>query len=297
MCEKMLLRALILFTFLLKGVCYSQYYTPAQLQTIHSNKTAYEGDMYLDTINKKYYEGLTNGELARIGDTLDELIDSLKVISDTLFIYEGKKSLKVLLPSGDTTGGGGSGDEDSTNELIDSVNVVNDSIFIHQNSTTFIAPITANYYTGWADYSDNQYTSASPLVVTTKVTLPNNAGNTVDFQKPIDVTTFYNSTDSTITGRNGDGINITIEFRARPNLNDAPRITVAIDIGGAVGEIYPRDFVLSKGTGIEHFYLSSFTGYTLNTWEANGGKVKIVSTSSVDIYDIRYVITRTHKAR
>lgn len=287
---KIFLRTFLLFALLFNNL-YSQYYTPAQLQTIHSNKSAYEGDMYLDTINKKYYEGLTNGELARIGDTLDELIDSLKVINDTLFVYEGKKSLKVLLPSGDTSGGGTSGDEDSTNELIDSVNVVNDSVFIHQNNTTFIAPIKSNSYTGWADYADTQYTSASPFVVgTTKLTLPNNAGNTLDFQKPIDVTTFYNSTDSTITGRNGDGINITIEFKTRPATPNLTRLTVAIDIGGAVGEIYPRDFVLAKGSGVEHYYLSSFSGYTLNTWESNGGKVRVVSTAATEIYDIRYVI-------
>lgn len=288
----------MLFILLLSNKIYSQYYTPAQLQTIHTNRSAYEGDMYLDTINKKYYEGLTNGELARIGDTLDELIDSLKLINDTLFVYEGKKSLKVLLPSGDTSGGGSSGDEDSTNELIDSVNVVNDSIFIHQNNTTFIAPIKSNSYTGWADYADTQYTSASPFVVsTTKLTLPNNATIIRDNQKPIDITTFYNSTDSTITGRDGDGINITIEFKARPATPNLTRITVAIDIGGAVGEIYPRDFILSKGSGIEHFYLSSFGAYTLNTWEANGGKIRIISTAPTEIYDIRYVIMRTHKAR
>ena len=54
---------------------------------------------------------------------------------------------------------------------------------------------------------------------------------------------------------------------------------------------------MSKGNDVEHYYLSSFNAYTLNTWEANGGTVKIVSDASADIYDIRYVITRTHKAR
>ena len=108
---------------------------------------------------------------------------------------------------------------------------------------------------------------------------------------------FTDSATQTITGRNGDGINITIEFKLRPTTSSNTRVTLAIDIGGAVGEIFPRDFVLAKGNGVEHFYLSSFNAYTLGTWEANGGSVRVSSTAPVQIYDIRYVITRTHKAR
>ncbi|MGB5943797.1 MAG: hypothetical protein WBG71_13020 [Leeuwenhoekiella sp.] len=159
----------------------------------------------------------------------------------------------------------------------------------------------ANDYTGWADYVDTQYTSAAPFtgITTTpaRVSLPNNAGIIQDGQKPVDISTFYDSTTGTITGRDGDGVNIVIEFKARPTNTNIPRITVAIDIGGAVGEIYKRDFILSKGAGVEHFYLSSFNAYTLNTWEANGGTVKISSTFPVEVYDIRYIVTRTHRAR
>lgn len=131
-----------------------------------------------------------------------------------------------------------------------------------------------------------------------KYSLPNNAGSKIESQLPTDVSTFYDSSIGAITGRNGDGVNIVVEFRLQPITNaNNPRITVSIDIGGAVGEIFPRDFVLSKGQNVEHFYLSSFNAYTLGTWEANGGKVVISATSDVIVYDIRYVITRTHKAR
>lgn len=177
-----------------------------------------------------------------------------------------------------------------------------ESSFYHYASSSWVKLISETNmsdYTGWAQYLDGVYTSASPfsLAAATKVTLPNNANSVLDIQKPIDVTTFYDSSTSTITGRNGDGVNIVIEFKARPTSAATTRLTVAIDIGGTVGELYPRDFVLAKGNGVEHYYLSSFNGYTLNTWEANGGAVKITSTGSVEIYDIRYVITRTHKAR
>lgn len=175
-----------------------------------------------------------------------------------------------------------------------------DAYYVHDGSVweKLVSESSASDYTGWGDYVDGQYTSASPLIVnTTKMTLPNNAATTRDSQKPIDVTTFYDATNRTITGRNGDAINILIEFKARPNTASVTRLTVTIDIGGGVGEIYTRDFVLAKGNDVEHYYLSSFTAYTLDTWETNGGTVKVVSTASTDIYDIRYVIARAHKAR
>jgi len=157
-----------------------------------------------------------------------------------------------------------------------------------------------NIYTGWADYVDGTYTTSSPFTVVdgaAVVDLPNDASGGVTSQTPIDITAFYDGT--VITGRNGDGINLTFEFKCRPSgVGANPRLTISIDIGGAVGEIYVRDFFLNKGNGIEHNFLSSFDAYTLGTWEANGGTVKVRATNEdIEIYDIRYVITRTHKAR
>ncbi|TNJ42166.1 hypothetical protein KFZ70_15375 [Tamlana fucoidanivorans] len=167
------------------------------------------------------------------------------------------------------------------------------------NWVKLISENSINDYTGWADYTDGTYTSASPFSLTAgnKVTLPNNAVTIRDTQKPIDVTSFYDIMTSTITGRNGDGINVMIEFKIKPIVNQTTKITVAIDIGGSIGELYKRDFITSKGLNVEHYYVSSFNAYTLDTWEANGGTVKIVSDYAAEIYDIRYVITRTHKAR
>lgn len=63
----------ILLFICLGGQVFSQFYTPAQIITINTAKTANEGDLYLDTINEDYYIGLTTGELSKIG------MDSLRV--------------------------------------------------------------------------------------------------------------------------------------------------------------------------------------------------------------------------
>ena len=70
----------------------SQYYTTAQLETIHNTKSAFEGDMYLDTINKKYYIGLTHGRLGYLTNKLDS--SSLK--NDSLFLFWNFKETDTL---------------------------------------------------------------------------------------------------------------------------------------------------------------------------------------------------------
>lgn len=162
-----------------------------------------------------------------------------------------------------------------------------------------IATATSSQNTGWADYTDTTYTSASPFSLTaaTKYTLYNHADVIRDSQIPVDVDSVYSRSDSTIIGFNGDGWNILIEFNIKPTTANVTKLSVALDIGGSVGEIYPRDFILTKGNGVEHYYLSSFTAYMLDTWEANGAKVKVQVDNAAEIYDLRYVLTRTHKAR
>jgi hypothetical protein len=157
-------------------------------------------------------------------------------------------------------------------------------------------------YTGWGDYADTVYTSVAPFAVSTSILdLPNNKGTVVESEKPADVTTFYDGT--AITGQNGDGLLVTIDFIAKPTSPSTTFVEVWIDITGGTGtptnlaNLYKRIVSFPKGNGVERPINFTFGGYTLGTWETNGGIVKIVANGTCDVYDIRYVITRTHKAR
>lgn len=151
--------------------------------------------------------------------------------------------------------------------------------------------------TGWAQYADTQYTSGAPFSVVgnTDTILPNNAGGIIDSQKPSDVTTFYDGT--VITGRNGDGLAITIDFNAVPTNAGTTFMEVWVDIGGGIGQLYKRIITFPKGTGIVRPINFTVNAYTLDTWETNGGTVYVRANGSIDLYDIRYVLTRTHKAK
>ena len=151
--------------------------------------------------------------------------------------------------------------------------------------------------TGWAQYDDTQYTSGSPfsILADTDTVLPNNKGGVIESQMPTDITTMYDGT--VITGRNGDGILITVDCFVVPTNVGTTSIDLWFDIGGSVGELYRRVITFPKGTGEVRPINFTVSGYTLGTWETNGAKVYVNANGPADIYGIRYVITRTHKAR
>jgi len=151
--------------------------------------------------------------------------------------------------------------------------------------------------TGWGDYVDTVYTSGSPFLVSadTDTVLPNNKGTVIETQKPADVTTFYDGAQ--ITGRNGDSILATIDAVLLPTGAGTTFVELWFDIGGGIGPLYKRIISFPKGVGVERPLNYTTAAYTLNTWEANGATVYLRANGPLSVYDIRYVITRTHKAR
>lgn len=146
--------------------------------------------------------------------------------------------------------------------------------------------------TGWGTYTHNGATQS--LTAGVKATLTNNKGVLIETQKPSDVTTFYDG--SVITGRTGDGVAIGIELTFTPTSNGTFEFVVSVDIGGSIGELYAQSYPVEKGSGVGHKIAYSAIAYQLDTWQANGGAVKVVCSGAGNITAVRYVIQRTHRA-
>lgn len=168
-------------------------------------------------------------------------------------------------------------------------------------SVSLTLPVISNNIgtTGWAAYSDTQYTSSTAFAISaaSPTQIRNNAASVITDQKPADIVTFYNSTTQVITGRTGDTANITLDFKIRSTTGGANYFDVWFDIGGPVGQFYRRTTTLPKGNGVEQTFSSTTSVYNLGTWQANGAKVFIECALSCEIYDIRYLVVRSHKAR
>jgi len=123
------------------------------------------------------------------------------------------------------------------------------------------------------------------------------AGETVTGSTSGATLTTITKLDPVITGRNGDGLDVMIYFKAKSTAIDQ-WLDIWIDIGGSIGELYRQTFSFPKGTGTERGILYALpSAYTLNTFEANGGKVKVRSNNNVEVYLFNFNFDRSHKAR
>ncbi len=96
-----------LICFFTSFTSWAQYYTSSEIDQIKINKSAAEGDLYLDTLNEAYYIGLTNGSLLYINfdsnDTKSLIRDNiltdvhLQPVSDTN--TASQKSIKAYIDS------------------------------------------------------------------------------------------------------------------------------------------------------------------------------------------------------
>ena len=146
---------------------------------------------------------------------------------------------------------------------------------------------------GWGEYKDTQYTDVSTFAIAADidVLVPNNNLAGVKAYEPVGVT-FYDA--GKITGRTGDSIVISINMKALPTSANTTYIEFWLDIGGAVGELFRRVVSFPKGNGILRPISFTTLAYNLGTWEANGATVYARANGTAEIYDISYVVTRTH---
>ncbi|MEM6493692.1 MAG: head-tail adaptor protein [Pseudomonadota bacterium] len=156
-----------------------------------------------------------------------------------------------------------------------------------------IETAVADGYTGWAAYV---HTGADQVaVVGTETALLNDAGFAITSQLPTDVSALYDGTR--VTGREGDSVIVAAELTFTPDDGQASNINVSIDVGGAIGKLYPQDFPITKGALEEHKISYVAPAYTLDTWEANGGVLTYQVDGPGTFSAVRYVIHRLHKAR
>ena len=157
----------------------------------------------------------------------------------------------------------------------------------------------AQDFNGWAQYDDTQYSSSSPFEILDGqfVTLPNNAGENLTGFLPAGVSSYFDQATQKITPKNvGDYNIITIRFRAVASTSST-HLDFGIDIGGAFGVIFRDIKVFPKGAGVEHSFAFTCPGYSLNTFVANGGMVKLGAVGGdVEVYSISFQIARVHAA-
>mgnify|MGYP000698779485 CR=1 FL=1 len=158
-----------------------------------------------------------------------------------------------------------------------------------------------NNNTGWAQYNDTAYSAGSPLVINQGTTtgLLNNKGSVIESHLPQGVTTLYDGSRITPSA-SGDAYDLRIGFTAEcSSVNGAFATSLDIsELGNGSNKIFERASATIRGANTPQKYVFATNIYSLGTFLANGGKVLFEAISgNFEIYDISFVITKTHSAR
>ena len=149
---------------------------------------------------------------------------------------------------------------------------------------------------GWIQFSDTQYTQASPLTIlaNTRTVLPNNKGSVLNTNGPpgaenwLDLNAF--KPDSP-----GDFYVFRLSFVADPTLNNR-NLVLDLDIGGSQGIIWSQTIRLARGAGVDTRVSVTIPVYALNTFVVNGGLFNINCDGDVNVYGVVWVPCKVFKA-
>lgn len=151
--------------------------------------------------------------------------------------------------------------------------------------------------TGWGYYQNGTQTSGAPLVLVaaTPTDLPNPSDTTVQTELPSDRTDFYETTGETVTFGSADEL---VEIQVQLTV-EAVAVTDWLDIwleeSGGV-EHGRTTFVLPKGATAQTL-VHRFAVAASALLVSSGGTVRVESNAAVSLYDIRYLISRSHFTR
>lgn len=149
--------------------------------------------------------------------------------------------------------------------------------------------------TGWAYYQDDTVTSGSPLtlVAATPTNLPNAADTLNESELPSDATELYDGT--VVTFRTlGELLEVQVEVTV-----EAVAATDWLDIwleDSGANRFAQHVMALPKGTTAQRL-THRFAVQANAALVASGGTVRVESNDAVDLYDIRYRISRGHQFR
>lgn len=158
----------------------------------------------------------------------------------------------------------------------------------------------ATSWTGWAQYADSTYTSASKLAVSagvrTKVTIDGLGTRTNTSGLPSGVSSFWNTGTNKLTPASvNDAYDIRLNFKCALDSTSADRyVDVELDIGGSIGVVAANTYLMIKDTAT-HQFIFNFPVFSAATFIANGGEFYVTPSFATDFWDFEVLVVRTHK--
>lgn len=152
---------------------------------------------------------------------------------------------------------------------------------------------------GWALYTDTQYSSGSPLVVSqgTIADLPNNAGTKDEGSLPTGSPSLYDGT-RVQPNKINDTYDVRVTFKASTSSASNGGFNVSLDLSAAGDDsitVASQPVRMLRGANTVQTYTINFPVFCKENFVANGGLLRIESvTGNLTMYDISLFIVKTY---
>lgn len=151
---------------------------------------------------------------------------------------------------------------------------------------------------GWVEYKDltNTVSSKQALTAGQANILTIDGASTIKTYKPLGMGNSELWATNKITPLAlGDSYMVRVDFEADIS-NANGHFDVDCFIGGAIGRTYKDSKSFPKGANTAHSFSINFLIYSLDTFIANGGQIRITPSHSMNIWDKRIIIDRLYSS-
>lgn len=146
---------------------------------------------------------------------------------------------------------------------------------------------------GWETYTDTDTEGSPQVLVASQDNIITIDTVGIISQAPNGHRLWNTSTNKIVPFASGDSYTFRLNFKAKI-ANVSGYFTMKLDIGGSQGVILERASTFPKGANTEQAFSSTNMVFSLDTFLANGGIIKINPSHTMDIYSKTLFIERTY---
>jgi hypothetical protein len=176
-----------------------------------------------------------------------------------------------------------------------------DLIYVQQGANSRKAPLSIlrnTYDVGWGLYAD-----AAAAIEGNAVTIPANTRTLITIDGGAgSITSYVNGSGIQWTGNAhqnvnvGDGFSIRLSFNAKKTTGSPAYVLIEHDIGTGTPNIVGAQEQALRQDTVGHPITFNFIVYSLDTYQANGGRFYITSSAEIQVWNKRVLIRKDYSA-
>jgi hypothetical protein len=160
----------------------------------------------------------------------------------------------------------------------------------------------ANPFTGFQIWADSQYVTGArrSISATTRTALTVNglgSGNTGSTYTASGSGNWWNTSTNKITPTTlNDFYLCEVSFTLKIPAGSSPYATVDFDVGGTTGILKEITHSVHKGAAVDEKMAFSMPVHAVADFKNNGATIYLTTSHAAELFDVRVMITRLHKA-